>query len=87
MASLQNEVKESVIGSGSVVVIEVGEAKSNGKQVEKSTTVEVREESISPKETKGWAMVSPTKSGRSLFNPAQKNDIEISMSKFSVLST
>ncbi|KAH0899583.1 hypothetical protein HID58_049151 [Brassica napus] len=87
--SPESVAKVSVVAKGSV-----------GREVEGSICKEVTggvgngsiEKKNSQKKEKGvagsseWSMVSPAKSGRSLFISTQKEEVEISASKFSVLS-
>lgn len=76
--SPQSELKEKGFeGSNSKAtdVVEVGLDKDEVHNEEKEGRVETT-----------WSLVSPNKSGRNLFNSPQGKEVEISESKFSVLS-
>ena len=49
-------------------------------------SIEDKEEDISSSSVRGWVTVSPLKTGRVLLNVTPKEDVEVSVSKFSVLS-
>lgn len=70
-------------------VVERSEGKGNnteGSSGEKIKSSEENEGIISSSSVRGWITISPLKTGRVLLNVTQKDDVEVSVSKFSVLS-